>query len=126
MQEQINDAKVQRARSAERVESLRKAASSANAEVERVQQQITKVESSRERALAQVAELEQRLSAVQSEQEEQAEPDTAERDRLGSELTSVRQEEMDAQLALRTAEERAPEILKLLCKTRQLSTAVCF
>jgi chromosome segregation protein len=105
--QQINDAKVQRARSAERVESLRKAARSARAEVERVEQQINKVETSREKALAQLAELEQRLAAVQSEQEEQPEPDTGERDRLNGELSSVRQEEMDAQLALRTAEERA-------------------
>nr|WP_228046391.1 chromosome segregation protein SMC [Saccharopolyspora sp. HNM0983] len=107
VQEQINDAKVRKARSSERLSSLEKAAKSAASEVERVRQQRAKVEQSREQALAKLAELEERLSAVKSEQEEAAEPDTAERDRLNAELTELRQQEMDAGLALRTAEERA-------------------
>ncbi|GAB3275941.1 chromosome segregation protein SMC [Parasphingorhabdus pacifica] len=107
VQEQINEAKVNRARGAERLSSLQKAANAASAEVERVREQRGKVERSREEALVKLAELEERLAAVKSEQQEQDEPDTAERDRLGSELTEVRQREMDAQLGLRTAEERA-------------------
>lgn len=107
VQEQINEAKIQQARSSERLSSLDKAARSAVSEVDRVHQQREKVEKSREQALAQLAELEERLSAVKSEQDEQAEPDTAERDRLNGELSTVRQEEMDSQLGLRTAEERA-------------------
>ncbi|WP_243792797.1 chromosome segregation protein SMC [Saccharopolyspora gloriosae] len=107
VQEQINEAKVAAARSSERVSSLRKAAQSAAAEVERVRQQRAKVEQSREQALSSLAELEERLAAVKNEQEEQAEPDTELRDRLGGELGTLRQEEMDARLGQRTAEERA-------------------
>ncbi|MFD0922198.1 chromosome segregation protein SMC [Saccharopolyspora rosea] len=107
VQEQINEAKVSRARSSERLSSLRKAARSATAEVDRLRQQRAKVEQSRAEALAELAELEERLAVVKSEQDEAAEPDTAERDRLGNELTTVRQQEMDARLGLRTAEERA-------------------
>ncbi len=107
LREQINEAKVDRARSSERLASLDKAARSAEAEVERLREQRTKVEHSREEALTKLAELEERLDLVQSEQDEQHEPDTAERDRLGGELTRVRQEEMDARLGVRTAEERA-------------------
>ncbi|RCW38220.1 condensin subunit Smc [Halopolyspora algeriensis] len=106
-QEQINEAKVVRARSSERVASLEKAARSAAGEVERLQQQRDQVEQSRAEALTKLAELEERLEVVQSEQEEQDEPDTTERDRLGGELSTVRQEEMDARLGVRTAEERA-------------------
>ncbi|MDR7300733.1 chromosome segregation protein SMC [Haloactinomyces albus] len=106
-QEQINEAKVRAARSSERLSSLERAARSAAGEVERLQQQRDKVERSRAEALTKLAELEERLEVVQSEQDEQEEPDTAERDRLGEELTAVRQEEMDARLGVRTAEERA-------------------
>ena len=107
IEEQINEAKVTAARSSERIASLRKAARSAAAEVERVRDQRAKVEQSREQALASLAELEERLAAVKTEQEEQAEPDTELRDRLNTELTTVRQQEMDARLGQRTAEERA-------------------
>nr|WP_218888854.1 chromosome segregation protein SMC [Saccharopolyspora hordei] len=107
VQEQINEAKVQRARSTERLSSLERAARSARAEVDRVRQQRAKVEQTREQSLAKLAELEERLRVVESEQEEAAEPDTEERDRLSAELTAVRQQEMDARLAQRTAEERA-------------------
>ncbi|WP_338599358.1 chromosome segregation protein SMC [Saccharopolyspora sp. SCSIO 74807] len=107
VQEQINEAKVAAARSTERISSLRKAAQSATAEVERVREQRSKVEQSREQALSSLAELEERLSAVKTEQQEQAEPDTELRDRLNNELGTVRQEEMDARLGQRTAEERA-------------------
>ncbi|QUH04519.1 chromosome segregation protein SMC [Saccharopolyspora erythraea] len=107
IKDQINEAKVRRARSTERLSSLQKAARSATGEVERVRVQRTNVERSREDALVKLADLEERLAAVKSEQEEQAEPDTGERDRLNAELTAVRQEEMDARLGQRTAEERA-------------------
>ncbi|GAA2779666.1 chromosome segregation protein SMC [Saccharopolyspora taberi] len=107
IKEQINDAKVRRARSTERLSSLQKAARSATAEVDRLQVQRTNVERSREDALAKLADLEERLATVKFEQDEQPEPDTAERDRLNGELNAVRQEEMDARLGQRTAEERA-------------------
>ncbi|TDD82472.1 chromosome segregation protein SMC [Saccharopolyspora karakumensis] len=106
-QEQINEAKVARARSTERLSSLQRAARNATSEVERISEQRVKVEQTRDQSLVKLAELEERLDAVKNEQEEAAEPDTDERDRLSTELTAVRQQEMDARLTQRTAEERA-------------------
>ncbi|MDI2028532.1 chromosome segregation protein SMC [Saccharopolyspora sp. TS4A08] len=106
-QEQINEAKVARARSTERLSSLQRAARNATSEVERISEQRVKVEQTRDQSLTKLAELEERLDAVKNEQEEAAEPDTDERDRLSTELTGVRQQEMDARLTQRTAEERA-------------------
>ncbi|SFS36245.1 chromosome segregation protein SMC [Saccharopolyspora flava] len=106
-QEQINEAKVARARSTERLSSLQRAARNATSEVERITEQRVKVEQNRDQSLTKLAELEERLDAVKNEQEEAAEPDTDERDRLSAELTGVRQQEMDARLTQRTAEERA-------------------
>jgi chromosome segregation protein len=106
-QEQINEAKVARARSNKRLSSLQRAARNATSEVERISEQRVKVEQTRDQSLVKLAELEERLDAVKNEQEEAAEPDTDERDRLSTELTAVRQQEMDARLTQRTAEERA-------------------
>ncbi|WP_024876211.1 chromosome segregation protein SMC [Saccharomonospora piscinae] len=102
----LGEAKVRRARSTERLASLERAARSAQSEVERLSDQRAKVERTREDVLAQLAELEDRLAAV-SEQPVDDDVDTSERDEATESLSEVRQEEMDARLALRTAEERA-------------------
>ncbi len=102
----LGEAKVRKARSSERLSRLQQAARQAQAEVERFSGQRAKVEQSREQALAQLAELEERLAAV-AEQPVEDDPDTAERDAAVEELAVVRQEEMEARLAQRTAEERA-------------------
>ncbi len=109
-QEQINEANVRNARSSERLASLERDATSATAEVQRLREQREKVEASRELALEQLAELEERLAAVENEQAEQSEPDTDVRDRVGQELGTVRQQEMDSRLAVRTAEEQARSV----------------
>ncbi|WP_017974012.1 chromosome segregation protein SMC [Actinopolyspora halophila] len=106
-QEQLNEVRVQRARSSERLSSLKEAARSAAEEVERLRQQRSEVERSRQESVDKLAELQERLEAVESEQQDQQEPDTTERDRFASELDDVRQREMDARLAVRSAEERA-------------------
>ncbi|MFG1642039.1 chromosome segregation protein SMC [Amycolatopsis sp. NPDC049252] len=105
----LGDAKVRKARSSERLNRLQQAARAAQAEVERLSGQRAKVEQSRVQALAQLAELEERLAAV-AEQPVEDDPDTAERDLAVEELAVVRQEEMEARLAQRTAEERARSI----------------
>ncbi|WP_329050454.1 chromosome segregation protein SMC [Amycolatopsis sp. NBC_01488] len=105
----LGDAKVRKARSSERLSRLQQAARQAQAEVERFSGQRAKVEQSRVQALAQLAELEERLAAV-AEQPVEDDPDTAERDQAVEELAVVRQEEMEARLAQRTAEERARSI----------------
>lgn len=105
----LGEAKVRKARSSERLNRLQQAARQAQAEVERLSGQRAKVEQSRVQALAQLAELEERLAAV-AEQPVEDDPDTAERDQAVEELAVVRQEEMEARLAQRTAEERARSI----------------
>ena len=102
----LGEAKVRKARSSERLNRMQQAARQAQAEVERLTGQRAKVEQSRVQALAQLAELEERLAAV-AEQPVEDDPDTAERDQAVEELAVVRQEEMEARLAQRTAEERA-------------------
>jgi len=101
-----NEAKVRAARSAERLSRMQAAVRSAQADAERVQAQRTKVELAREEALAKLAELEERLVAAEDETVMDAEPDTAERDEATASLATARQQEMDARLSLRTAEER--------------------
>ncbi|WP_116040649.1 chromosome segregation protein SMC [Amycolatopsis palatopharyngis] len=104
--EALSEAKVRKARSSERLSRMQQAARSAEADVERLRSQRMKVEQSREQALEQLGELEERLAAV-AEQPVDEDPDTSERDEAAGALATVRQEEVDARLALRTAEERA-------------------
>jgi chromosome segregation protein len=80
-------------------------ARAARAEASRLDQAIAAAEEARDRDLAGLAELEQRLAAAEETPEE--EPDTATRERLAEEARGARAREMEARLALRTAEERA-------------------
>ncbi|MBB4685347.1 chromosome segregation protein SMC [Amycolatopsis jiangsuensis] len=107
--ESLSEAKVRKARSSERLNRLEQVARSGRAEVERLTTQRAQVEQSREQALEQLAELEERLAAV-AEQPVENDPDTAERDEAAERLAVVRQEEVEARLAQRTAEERARSI----------------
>ncbi|SDI85741.1 condensin subunit Smc [Actinokineospora alba] len=105
VKEAMNEARVRAARSSERLNRLRQALRAAQAEVERATSQRAKVEQAREESLLKLADLEERLAVVQ-EQEVEDEPDSAERDEYTAELATARQEEMEARLVLRTAEER--------------------
>ncbi len=78
---------------------------SARAEAARVAQAIAEAEVARARDLSGLAELESRLATAEGSPDD--EPDTADRERLAAESRQARQAEMDARLALRTAEERA-------------------
>jgi chromosome segregation protein len=80
-------------------------ARSAKAEAARLEQAIATARESHASHLAGLAELEERLA--QAEGAEDEEPDTAERERLAEEARAARAREMEARLALRTAEERA-------------------
>jgi chromosome segregation protein len=104
--EAMSEAKVDKARFTERLSRLQQVVRTAEAEVERLRGQRAKVEASREQAMTTLAELEQRLTAV-AEQPVDDDPDTSERDEVAAALGEVRQQEVDARLALRTAEERA-------------------
>jgi chromosome segregation protein len=78
---------------------------SAKGEADRLARAIAEAEAARDKDLAGLADLEQRLAAAEDSPEE--EPDTSERERLAEDARGARQKEMDARLALRTAEERA-------------------
>ena len=80
-------------------------ARAARAEAARVTDAITAAEEARDRDLAGLADLEQRLSTAEDAPDE--EPDTARREELAEAARASRQSEMEARLALRTAEERA-------------------
>jgi chromosome segregation protein len=80
-------------------------ARAAKAEAARIEAAIAAAEESRDTDAEGLADLEQRLAAAHNEPAD--EPDTAELGRLADEARTARQAEMEARLALRTAEERA-------------------
>jgi chromosome segregation protein len=80
-------------------------ARAAKGEADRLERAITTAREAREADLAGLVDLEARLAAAQDVTDE--EPDTADRERLAEAAREARQAEMDARLALRTAEERA-------------------
>ncbi|HKT84370.1 MAG TPA: chromosome segregation protein SMC, partial [Solirubrobacterales bacterium] len=77
-------------------------ARSAAAEVTRLESAIEAAREAKERDIAGLAELEERLAAAESATDE--EPDTARREELAEAARTARGAEMDARLALRTAE----------------------
>ena len=91
---------------AEQLGRLGEAARSATAEAGRLAGQREAAEARRGNALTQLEELEERWRLAQDEPVD-SEPDTSERDEAAAALASARSEEMEARLALRTAEERA-------------------
>ena len=90
---------------AEQLAQLGQAARSAAADAQRMEQARVAAQQARERDLAGLAELEERLENAEIEPEDHAPPTDA-RDGLQQELGAIRQREMDARLAVRTAEER--------------------
>lgn len=92
-------------RHAQRVLVAQQAERSARGEVERLEQALQAGRTSREEDQAGLVELEARLANA-SAQEDVAEPDPTERDRLTEQARLARTAEMDARLALRTGEER--------------------
>ena len=102
----LNESDAQLNAVAEQLGRLGQAARTAAAEAERVQDQRATVEATRDQALAALADLEERLATSKGEPIDD-EPDPAERDEIAAALAAARTEEMDARLALRTAEERA-------------------
>ena len=102
----LNESDAQLAAVAEQLGRLGQAARSAAAEADRIQGQRATVEAGRDQALAALSDLEERLTASEGEPLDD-EPDPAERDEIAAALAAARTAEVDARLALRTAEERA-------------------
>ncbi|MEP6666027.1 MAG: AAA family ATPase, partial [Nocardioidaceae bacterium] len=90
---------------AEELGQLGNLARAARAEADRIDSAIAAAEQARDADVSGLADLERRLIAAHDSPDD--EPETAERERLADEARSARQAEMDARLALRTAEERA-------------------
>jgi chromosome segregation protein len=91
---------------AEQLAQLGQAARSASGEAARLDAARATAEQARDRDLAGLWDLEERLHLAQTQSDEPAEPDTAERDSLQSQVAQARQSELDARLAVRTGEER--------------------
>jgi chromosome segregation protein len=90
---------------AEELGQLGSLARAARGEAERLATAISAAEQARDRDLSGLADLETRLAAAEDGPDE--EPDTGDLDRLAEGARAGRQQETDARLALRTAEERA-------------------
>lgn len=105
--ERLHDNDARFAAVAEQLGHLGAAARSARAEADRLQQGLDAARAQLEQDTSAVGELVARLEAAEQPVEGQAdEPDTSERDRLAGEASAARSAEMEARLALRTAEER--------------------
>ncbi|WP_370248769.1 chromosome segregation protein SMC [Nocardioides sp.] len=76
-------------------------------EAQRLEAALEKAEAARVQDLGGLAELEARVAAAEQSHDDGEEPDTGERERLAQAATAARAAEMEARLALRTAEERA-------------------
>ncbi len=95
----------------EAMAELGQAARSAHAEAERLDAAYARAAQARERDLDALAEMQQRRQAAEevdpADHSNGGEPSTDARDRCRSDLATARQLELDARLAVRTAEERA-------------------
>jgi chromosome segregation protein len=108
-QARLKELEAARARAAKQLGQLGGTARAAEAEVERLRRQRATVEEGLATGREELAALEARLAEAEQAGEDGAdeEPSTDERDRLAEAATAARGTEMDARLALRTAEERA-------------------
>ncbi|MEV4377017.1 chromosome segregation protein SMC [Streptosporangium sp. NPDC049644] len=91
---------------ARRLAQLDAAARAARDECERLAAGVRAAEEARDRDAAGLAELEERLAAAVDAEERQIEPSTDLRDELAEICAAARQDEMEARLTVRTAEER--------------------
>ncbi|TKI61523.1 chromosome segregation protein SMC [Nocardioides jishulii] len=102
---QLHESDATLAAVAEELGQYGSAARNARAEAERLERAITAATEAREKDLAGLVDLETRLQ--QAQEAPDTEPDTTAREELVEAARAARQAEMDARLALRTAEERA-------------------
>ncbi|MDQ2883816.1 MAG: chromosome segregation protein SMC, partial [Actinomycetota bacterium] len=102
----LHESDAQLAAVAEQLARLGQAARSSSGEADRLHRQRDEMQARRAAALTSLAELEERLRLAQDDSVD-AEPDTSPRDEAVAALGTARSEEVEARLALRTAEERA-------------------
>ncbi|HEY7483765.1 MAG TPA: chromosome segregation protein SMC [Streptosporangiaceae bacterium] len=107
----VRAADAQAAQEAERLARLGAAAQSAKDEVARLAKAAQAAAASRESDVRQLDEMEERLAAAEADPvDEAADTDTARRDELSEHCDELRTVEMEARLAVRTAEERVTAI----------------
>jgi chromosome segregation protein len=104
-----NAAESRRSAAAAQLKGLEQAVRSATAEAQRLRERRDAVESRRSDALLALEAAEQQLAIAEDEPVDD-EPDTEIRDAAAESLAAARAEEVEARLALRTAEERARAI----------------
>ena len=102
---ELHESDAQLAALADQLAAHRQASAAASHEAQRLADAIAQAEATRATDQASLAALEERLEAA-STQDEVVEPDPTERDELAVAARLERQKEMEARLALRTAEER--------------------
>jgi chromosome segregation protein len=102
----LHESDTQLAAVAEQLARLGQAARSASGEADRLHRQRDEMQARRATALTSLAELEERLRLAADDSVDD-EPDTSYRDEAVAALGTARGEEVEARLALRTAEERA-------------------
>ncbi len=110
--DELHDSDAQHAAVAERLGALGAAVRSAHAEADRLRRSAEAAEQALATDRTALTELEQRLEAAQQPSPDDvgspdAEPSTADRDRLDAEAAAARTAETDVRLTLRTGEERA-------------------
>ena len=104
--ERLHDSDAQLSALAEQLSTLAQNGRAARAEAGRLEQAIAQAGTNRDTDQAALAELAERLERAGADTE-LAEPDPTERDQLAATARQARSAEMEARLALRTAEERA-------------------
>ena len=118
----LNESDARIAAVSEQLASLGAAARSAEAETERLTARRTAAEAAQDEMRAQVTDLEKRLAAAETD-DVPTDPDPARRDELARALAVDRQAEVDARLALRTAEERARATAQSVDRLRRAAEA---
>ncbi|MGJ3509365.1 chromosome segregation protein SMC [Enemella sp. A6] len=104
---QLHESDARMSAIAEQLGRLRSQATAAGEEAERLAQNLTAAEAARNADTETLAELSERLAAAEADAESSdAEPEADHRDELAAAARDARSAEMDARLALRTAEER--------------------
>ncbi|MDX6739105.1 chromosome segregation protein SMC [Actinocorallia sp. A-T 12471] len=102
----LREADAAAAQEAKQEARLQAAAQAARQEAERLAGNVRDAEDNRDATAERLAEMEERY-AVEAEAEPEEEPDTEIREELAERVTELRGAEMEARLAVRTAEERA-------------------
>jgi chromosome segregation protein len=105
--ERLHDSDARLAAVSEQLGQLGSAARAAQAEAGRLRAALAAAQSALGDDRAALEELVERLEAAQEQDGDDEEPSTELRDRLAAQATQARAAEMEARLALRTAEERA-------------------